>query len=92
MKDSIRAEVTTFFRTFALQVLQQAHVDPNDPRGMKLALLDHYEEIYPRFSLTPVFHACYKKAGHAKMVEEYRVACGAFAGILDISIFHLSLV
>jgi hypothetical protein len=39
---------------------------------MKLALLDHYEEIYPRFSLTPVFHACYKKAGHAKMVEEYR--------------------
>ena len=64
MKDTIRAEVTTFFRTFALQVLQQAHVDPNDPRGMKLALLDHYEEIYPRFSLTP--------AGHDKMVEEYR--------------------
>ena len=71
MKDTIRAEVTTFFRTFALQ-LQQAHVDPNDPRGMKLALLDHYEEIYPRFSLTPVFHACYQKAGHDKMVEEYR--------------------
>lgn len=72
MKDSIRSEVTAFFRTFALQVLQQAHVDPNDPRGMKLALLDHYEEIYPRFSLTPVFHECYRKAGHAKMVEEYR--------------------
>ena len=64
MKDRIRSEVTAFFRTFALQVLQQAHVDPNDPRGMKLALLDHYEEIYPRFSLTP--------AGHAKMVSEYR--------------------
>ncbi len=72
MKDTIREEVTTFFQTFALQVLQQAHVDPNDPKAMKLALLDHYEEIYPRFSLTPVFHACYRKAGHTKMVAEYR--------------------
>jgi hypothetical protein len=35
-------------------------------------MLDHYEEIYPRFSLTEVFRANNGKAGHQAMVDEYR--------------------
>jgi hypothetical protein len=64
--------VTAFFHDFALQVIANAHVDPNNPRAVKLAMLDHYEEIYPRFSLTEVFRANNGKAGHQAMVDEYR--------------------
>lgn len=72
MKDKMQEDIVAFFRAFALQVLAHAHVDPNDPYGVKMALLDHYEEIYPSFSLTPVFRANYHKRRHAEMVDEYR--------------------
>lgn len=65
-------EITAFFREFALRVLHEAHVDPNDPRAFKLAMLDHYEEIYPHFALTPVFRKHNGTAGHQQMVDEYR--------------------
>jgi|LAHS01.1.fsa_nt_gb hypothetical protein len=70
--DQMRQEITLFFREFALRVLRRANVDINDPRAFKLAMLDHYEEIYPQFSLTPVFQAHNNKDGHQQMVNEYR--------------------
>lgn len=72
MKDKMHEDIVAFFRTFALQVLAHAQVDPNDPHGVKMALLDHYEEIYPRFSMTDVFKTHYQKKRHAEMVDEYR--------------------
>ncbi len=68
----MQKEITAFFRDFALQVLAEAHVDPNNPKAVKLAMLDHYEEIYPRFSMTSVFLENNERAGHEAMVEEYR--------------------
>lgn len=72
MIDKMKEDVTEFFRDFAMRVLMNAHVDPNDSKAFKLAMLDHYEEIYPRFSLTKVFQENYKKERHEKMVEEYK--------------------
>ena len=72
MKDQMQEDITSFFRAFALQVLRKANVDPNDPRAFKLAMLDHYEEIYPRFSLTEVFRQHNEKVRHEEMVEEYK--------------------
>ncbi|AGB27879.1 hypothetical protein Prede_0511 [Prevotella dentalis DSM 3688] len=69
---SLAADVTDFFRNFALHVLMAAHVDPNNPRAFKQAMLDHYEEIYPRFSLTQVFRDNNGRARHEEMVSEYR--------------------
>lgn len=68
----MREDIATFFRDFALRVLAAAHADPNNPRAVKMAMLDHYEEIYPRFSLTTVFQENYNKEGHEEMVAEYR--------------------
>ena len=51
----MQKEITAVFRDFALQVLAEAHVDPNNPKAVKLAMLDHYEEIY---------HYCPKKFSH----------------------------
>lgn len=72
MNEQMRQQITLFFREFALEVLRDAGVDPNDPRAFKLAMLDHYEEIYPRFSMTQVFRENNEQAGHEDMVEEYR--------------------
>jgi hypothetical protein len=72
MKDNMKEEITDFFRDFAMRILMNAHVDPNDSRAFKLAMLDHYEEIYPRFSLTKVFRENNKSERHEEMVEEYK--------------------
>ena len=72
MKDKMKEDVTEFFRDFVMRVLMNAHVDPNDSKAFKLAMLDHYEEIYPRFSLTKVFQENHKKERHEEMVEEYK--------------------
>lgn len=72
MKKTLQEEITGFFRAFALQVLREANVDPNDSRAFKMAMLDHYEEIYPRFSLTEVFQDNNNKARHQEMVDEYK--------------------
>lgn len=65
-------EIADFFRDFAMKIIMQAHVDPNNPQQVKLALIDHFEEIYPAFSQTEVFHLNYQKAGHDKMVSIYK--------------------
>lgn len=72
MKNKMQEEITSFFRDFAMRILMDAHVDPNDSKAFKLAMLDHYEEIYPRFSLTKVFQENNKSGRHEEMVEEYR--------------------
>jgi hypothetical protein len=72
MRTPMQEAITVFFRDFALKVLAEAHVDPNNPKAVKLAMLDHYEEIYPHFSMTDVFRENNEKAGHVAMVEEYR--------------------
>lgn len=68
----MQEDITEFFRDFALRIIMAAHVDPNDSRAFKLAMLDHYEEIYPLFSLTKVFQENNNKSRHQEMVEEYR--------------------
>lgn len=65
-------EIAIFFRDFALRVLTQEHADPNSPREVKNAMLNHYEEIYPAFALTEVFQKHYGKTGHDEMVEAYK--------------------
>ncbi|MBM6992197.1 MAG: hypothetical protein I3J02_02890 [Prevotella sp.] len=72
MKNQLQEDITTFFRDFALQVLRDADVDPNDSRAFKMAMLDHYEEIYPHFSLTEVFRENNGQKRHEEMVEEYK--------------------
>lgn len=42
-------EIATFFRDFALRILAMEHADPNSPREVKQALVNHFEEIYPAF-------------------------------------------
>lgn len=68
----MQEDITQFFRDFAMRVLMAAHVDPNNSREFKLAMLDHYEDIYPQFSLTTVFQENNNKARHEEMVEEYK--------------------
>lgn len=68
----MQVAITTFFRDFALRVLSEAHVDPNNPKAFKLAMLDQYEQIYSHFSMTQVFKDNFGKAGHDAMVEEYK--------------------
>ena len=65
-------EIALFFRNFALRVLTMEHADPNSPREVKNAMLNHYEEIYPAFALTEVFKHNYGKTGHDEMVEAYK--------------------
>ena len=68
----IKDKVNAFFHDFARQTIMAAKADPNNPQAVKMAMLDHFEEIYPRFSTTEIFHRCNGTALHEIMVEEYR--------------------
>lgn len=72
MKTQMQEDIAAFFRDFALRVLTEAHVDPNNPKAFKLAMLDHYESIYPHFAQTQVFRENNHQARHEEMVEEYK--------------------
>lgn len=72
MNNQLQEDVTVFFRKFALRVLEDAKVNPNDPKAFKLAMLDHYEQIYAHFSQTQVFKDNYNQAKHDEMVAEYK--------------------
>ena len=72
MKKEVEQQVTAFFREYAMKVLITAHVDPNNAHGVKPAMLDHYEQLYPAFTLTPAFKAYNKSKHHDDMVEAYR--------------------
>ena len=39
----LEQEIQAFFRSFALQVINDAKADANDPRAVKQAMLKHYE-------------------------------------------------
>lgn len=68
----LEREISTFFRQFALTILHQKHIDVNDKRAFKVALIDYYEQIYPAFSQTEVFKRCFEKEHHEQMVEAYK--------------------
>jgi hypothetical protein len=67
-------EIEEFFRQFALRLLMQAHADPNNPQQVKMALIDHFEEIFPAFSLTAVYQEHAHSARREQMIEVYK-AC-----------------
>lgn len=72
MENKMQEDIATFFRDFALRVLTSAKVDPNNPKAFKLAMLDHYEQIYPHFAQTQVFKDNNNQARHEEMVNEYK--------------------
>lgn len=47
MTNQLEISIRDFFHDFASDILLQAHADSNDPQAVKMALLDHFEEIYP---------------------------------------------
>ena len=65
-------EIATFFRNFALRTMLAEHADPNNPKDVKQAMLNHYEDIYPAFSQTDIFKRCYNKHEHERMVAAYK--------------------
>jgi len=71
-KFSIEQEIQDFFHQFTLRILREANADPNSPKAVKMAMLDHFESIYPHFSMTDVFKRCNGKEHHDLMVEEYK--------------------
>ncbi len=71
-QNTLQQDIAQFFRQFALEVLRKANVDPNNPQAFKMAMVDHFEEIYPRFAMTAVFQEHNEKARHEEMVEEYK--------------------
>jgi len=72
MTNQLEISIRDFFHDFASDILLQAHADSNDPQAVKMALLDHFEEIYPRFAKTEVFKQCFEKEDHELMVEAYK--------------------
>lgn len=69
----LEQEIQAFFRSFALQIINDAKADANDPRAVKQAMLEHYEDIYPAFARTQTFKACPEGSeNYATMVEAYR--------------------
>lgn len=68
----IKDKVNAFFHDFAWQTIMAANADPDNPQAVKMALIDHLEEIYPRFSTTEIFRRYNGTALHEIMVEEYR--------------------
>jgi len=81
--NEIKSQVQCFFHDFAVQIILMAKADPNNPQAVKMALLEHYEEIYPRFSTTEVFKQCNHTPLHDTMVEAYKHNFGLLlSGIL----------
>lgn len=72
MATNMEREIAVFFRKFALRILAMEYVDPNDSRGVKMALLNHYEEIYPAFTLTASFQQNVHTVNEARMIEAYK--------------------
>lgn len=72
MKKEVEQQVTAFFHVYAMKVLLAAHIDPNNAHDVKMAMLDHYESIYPAFSLTQVFRDNNGTRYHDDMVAAYR--------------------
>ncbi|MBO1363484.1 hypothetical protein JHU38_06815 [Prevotella sp. A2931] len=71
--NELEQEIQAFFRSFALQVINDAKADATDPRAIKQAMLEHYEDIYPAFARTQTFKACPEGSERYKMmVEAYR--------------------
>lgn len=68
----MKTEISKFFHDFTLRILLAEHADPNNPRQVKEAMINHYEEIYPAFAQTEVFKRCYNQPDHDKMVEAYK--------------------
>ena len=68
----MRKEISYFFHHFAMRIMLLEHVDPNNPRNVKMSMLNHYEEIYPAFAQTNVFKENNGREGHDKMVELYK--------------------
>lgn len=69
----LEQKIQMFFRSFALQTLQQTKADATNPRAVKQAILDYYEEIYPAFARTDIFKACPEgSADYKTMVEAYK--------------------
>lgn len=65
-------EIQRFFHDFALEILTKAQVDLNNPKQVKMAMLDHYEEIYPAFAKTETFRQNNGTEHHEEMVNAYR--------------------
>ncbi|MGI6232301.1 MAG: hypothetical protein ACOYJF_05545 [Prevotella sp.] len=68
----IDEEIQHFFRNFALEILTKAQADLNNPKEVKMAMLDHYEEIYPAFAKTETFRQNNGTEHHEEMVQAYR--------------------
>lgn len=50
MEKQLSACVAAWFREFATEILREAGANPLSPKEVKLAMLEHYEEIFPRFA------------------------------------------
>jgi hypothetical protein len=72
MITDMEQDIATFFRDFALRILTLEHVDPHDPHHVKMALLNHYEEIYPAFTLTVSFQKYAHTVEEPRMIEAYK--------------------
>lgn len=68
----MRKEISSFFHHFAMHIMLLEHADPNNPKSIKMSMLNHYEEIYPAFAQTKVFKENNGREGHDKMVELYK--------------------
>lgn len=68
----MRKEISSFFHHFAMHIMLLEHADPNNPKSVKMSMLNHYEEIYPAFAQTNVFKENNGREGHDKMVELYK--------------------
>ncbi len=72
MNPEVEQQVTAFFHDFAMRMIIQEHADPNNINAVKMAMMVHCEEIYPAFTLTPVFRENNGKAHYDDMVEAYQ--------------------
>jgi hypothetical protein len=72
MNTNMENDIKTFFRQFAMQKIAQAQADPNNPRQVMMALLNHFEEIYPAFSLTEVYRLNAYTSKREEMIRIYK--------------------
>ena len=65
-------EIAQFFRDFILRLLAVEHADPNNPKSVKMVVMNHYENFYPAFIMTPIYQRMFNTDQQSKMIEEYR--------------------
>lgn len=71
-EEQIRHDVKDFFHRFATDIIRQAGADPSAPSEVKMAMIDHFERIYPNFAQTQVFQQCNQTEKEPSMIEAYR--------------------